>query len=79
MIGIKIGWICDLDKSDDQCNPSYSFNRLDAMSQKNVVSPGYNFRYLPTWSDLYVPSRELEKNSVITVQIAMKLNYSYLW
>lgn len=49
------------------------------MSQKNVVSPGYNFRYLPTWSDLYVPSRELEKNSTITVQIAMKLNYSYLW
>lgn len=46
VIGIKIGWVCDLDKSDDQCNPSYSFTRLDAMSQKNNVSPGYNFRYL---------------------------------
>uniref|UniRef100_A0A672I8T6 P2X purinoceptor n=1 Tax=Salarias fasciatus TaxID=181472 RepID=A0A672I8T6_SALFA len=46
VIGIKIGWVCDLDKSDDQCNPSYSFTRLDAMSQKNTVSPGYNFRYL---------------------------------
>ena len=46
MIGIKIGWMCDLDKSDDQCNPSYSFTRLDAMSQKNAVSPGYNFRYI---------------------------------
>ncbi|XP_027138404.1 P2X purinoceptor 3b [Larimichthys crocea] len=45
VIGIKIGWICDLDKSDDQCNPSYSFTRLDAMSQKNAVSPGYNFRF----------------------------------
>ncbi|XP_068178661.1 P2X purinoceptor 3b [Antennarius striatus] len=45
VIGIKIGWICDLDKSDDQCNPSYSFTRLDAMSQKNSVSPGYNFRF----------------------------------
>lgn len=44
VIGIKIGWICDLDKSDDQCNPSYSFTRLDAMSQRTVVSPGYNFR-----------------------------------
>ncbi|KAG7235870.1 hypothetical protein INR49_002067 [Caranx melampygus] len=41
----KIGWMCDLDKSDDQCNPSYSFTRLDAMSQKNAVSPGYNFRF----------------------------------
>lgn len=46
VIGIKIGWICDLDKADDQCNPSYSFTRLDAMSQKNAVSPGYNFRCL---------------------------------
>ncbi|CAJ1053392.1 hypothetical protein L3Q82_019256%2C partial [Xyrichtys novacula] len=45
VIGIKIGWICDLDKSDDECNPSYSFTRLDAMSQKNAVSPGYNFRF----------------------------------
>uniref|UniRef100_A0A671UXU6 P2X purinoceptor n=1 Tax=Sparus aurata TaxID=8175 RepID=A0A671UXU6_SPAAU len=45
VIGIKIGWICDLDKSDDQCNPSYSFTRLDAMSQKTSVSPGYNFRF----------------------------------
>ncbi|XP_010790236.1 P2X purinoceptor 3-like, partial [Notothenia coriiceps] len=45
VIGIKIGWVCDLDKSDDQCNPSYSFTRLDAMSQKNAVSPGYNFRF----------------------------------
>lgn len=52
MIGIKIGWMCDLDKSDDQCNPSYSFTRLDAMSQKNVVSPGYNFRYLDVILDL---------------------------
>lgn len=46
VIGIKIGWVCDLDRADDQCNPSYSFTRLDAMSQKNAVSPGYNFRSL---------------------------------
>uniref|UniRef100_A0A4W5NL65 P2X purinoceptor n=1 Tax=Hucho hucho TaxID=62062 RepID=A0A4W5NL65_9TELE len=45
VIGIKIGWMCDLDKSEDECNPSYSFTRLDAMSEKNSVSPGYNFRY----------------------------------
>ncbi|KAM7009536.1 P2X purinoceptor 3-like [Tautogolabrus adspersus] len=45
VIGIKIGWICDLDKSDDECSPSYSFTRLDAMSTRNNVSPGYNFRF----------------------------------
>lgn len=45
VIGIKIGWMCDLDKSDDLCNPSYSFTRLDAMSSKSAVSPGYNFRF----------------------------------
>ncbi|XP_058877277.1 P2X purinoceptor 3-like [Acipenser ruthenus] len=45
VIGIKIGWICDLDQSDDNCNPSYSFTRLDSVSAKTSVSPGYNFRY----------------------------------
>lgn len=45
VIGIKIGWMCDLDKADDKCNPEYSFTRLDAMSEKNAVSPGYNFRF----------------------------------
>ncbi|KAK7929775.1 hypothetical protein WMY93_006170 [Mugilogobius chulae] len=45
VIGIKIGWMCDLDKSDDKCNPEYSFTRLDAMSEKSPVSPGYNFRF----------------------------------
>ncbi|XP_037546359.1 LOW QUALITY PROTEIN: P2X purinoceptor 3-like [Nematolebias whitei] len=45
VIGIKISWMCDLDKSDDQCKPAYSFTRLDAMSQKTSVSPGYNFRF----------------------------------
>ncbi|XP_016416732.1 P2X purinoceptor 3b [Sinocyclocheilus rhinocerous] len=45
VIGIKIAWVCDLDKADDECKPAYSFTRLDAMSEKTTVSPGYNFRY----------------------------------
>ncbi|XP_060780831.1 P2X purinoceptor 3b isoform X3 [Neoarius graeffei] len=45
VIGIKIAWLCDLDKSEDECKPAYSFTRLDAMSQKTSVSPGYNFRF----------------------------------
>lgn len=68
MIGIKIGWICDLDKSDDQCNPSYSFTRLDAMSQKNDVSPGYNFRYLHGWTDMFHP----QTRNLTIGQIALK-------
>jgi len=45
VIGIKIAWTCDLDKADDECKPKYSFTRLDAMSEKTTVSPGYNFRF----------------------------------
>ncbi|TRY89953.1 hypothetical protein DNTS_001674 [Danionella cerebrum] len=33
------------ERAEDQCKPEYSFTRLDAMSQKSAVSPGYNFRY----------------------------------
>uniref|UniRef100_A0A8C5B422 P2X purinoceptor n=1 Tax=Gadus morhua TaxID=8049 RepID=A0A8C5B422_GADMO len=45
VIGIKIAWMCDLDRGDEHCSPSYSFTRLDAMSQNNSISPGYNFRF----------------------------------
>ncbi|XP_076829956.1 P2X purinoceptor 3b [Brachyhypopomus gauderio] len=45
VIGIKIAWLCDLDRLEDDCKPAYSFTRLDAMSEKNNVSPGYNFRF----------------------------------
>uniref|UniRef100_A0A8D0HN94 P2X purinoceptor n=1 Tax=Sphenodon punctatus TaxID=8508 RepID=A0A8D0HN94_SPHPU len=45
IIGIKIGCVCDLDQSWERCVPSYSFTRLDSVSEKNSVSPGYNFRY----------------------------------
>ncbi|XP_069409688.1 P2X purinoceptor 3 isoform X1 [Ovis canadensis] len=45
VLGIKIGWVCDLDKAWDQCIPRYSFTRLDGVSEKSSVSPGYNFRF----------------------------------
>ncbi|MBN3311765.1 P2RX3 protein, partial [Atractosteus spatula] len=59
VIGIKIGWVCDLDKSEEHCIPSYSFTRLDSMSEKTSVSPGYNFSALkealccPRWCHSY--------------------------
>ncbi|XP_053547655.1 P2X purinoceptor 3 [Bombina bombina] len=45
VMGIKIGWLCDLDQSWDLCVPKYSFTRLDSVSQKSNISPGYNFRF----------------------------------
>ncbi|KAH0621143.1 hypothetical protein JD844_022185 [Phrynosoma platyrhinos] len=44
IIGIKIGWVCDLDHSEEHCIPRYSFNRLDSVSERSKVSRGYNFR-----------------------------------
>ncbi|XP_067837789.1 P2X purinoceptor 3-like, partial [Heptranchias perlo] len=44
-LGIKIEWICDLDKTEDKCVPRFSFHRLDKVSESNTVSRGYNFRY----------------------------------
>ncbi|XP_076972354.1 P2X purinoceptor 3 isoform X2 [Tamandua tetradactyla] len=45
VLSIKIGWVCDLDKAWDQCIPKYSFTRLDGVSEKSSISPGYNFRF----------------------------------
>lgn len=43
-VGILIEWNCDLDKDPSQCNPEYSFTRLD-MNLNNSVTSGYNFRH----------------------------------
>ncbi|XP_066222091.1 P2X purinoceptor 2 isoform X2 [Saccopteryx leptura] len=43
VIGAIINWDCDLDLSASNCNPKYSFRRLDP---KHVpASSGYNFRF----------------------------------
>lgn len=44
-IGILIEWNCDLDKDSSQCNPEYSFTRLDR-NINNSVTSGYNFRHV---------------------------------
>lgn len=49
-IGILIEWNCDLDKDSSQCNPQYSFTRLD-MNLNNSVTSGYNFRYARYYKD----------------------------
>uniref|UniRef100_A0A665TFQ6 P2X purinoceptor n=1 Tax=Echeneis naucrates TaxID=173247 RepID=A0A665TFQ6_ECHNA len=49
-VGILIEWNCDLDKDSSQCNPQYSFTRLD-MNLNNSVTSGYNFRYARYYKD----------------------------
>ncbi|XP_075282581.1 P2X purinoceptor 3 isoform X2 [Opisthocomus hoazin] len=43
VLGIKIGWVCDLDRAWERCLPRYSFTRLDGLAR--APAPGYNFRH----------------------------------
>ncbi|OXB59730.1 hypothetical protein ASZ78_012651 [Callipepla squamata] len=45
VLGIKIGWVCDLDRAWELCLPRYSFTRLDSVTRHSPGSPGYNFRH----------------------------------
>lgn len=42
VIGVIITWNCNLDLPDAECNPHYSFRRLDPKGVS--ASPGYNYR-----------------------------------
>uniref|UniRef100_A0A673LVG3 P2X purinoceptor n=2 Tax=Sinocyclocheilus rhinocerous TaxID=307959 RepID=A0A673LVG3_9TELE len=51
-IGVGIEWNCDLDKDESQCNPEYSFTRLDSSkNSQNSVTSGYNFRFARYYND----------------------------
>ncbi|NXE58010.1 P2RX2 protein, partial [Casuarius casuarius] len=41
VIGVIISWNCNLDLPDTECNPHYSFRRLDPKS--TLASSGYNY------------------------------------
>ncbi|KAG8122581.1 hypothetical protein E2320_018068, partial [Naja naja] len=43
VIGIQIEWDCNLDKKPSECNPRYSFSRLDNNFAEKSISSGYNF------------------------------------
>ncbi|KAJ7398283.1 P2X purinoceptor 5 [Pitangus sulphuratus] len=51
VIGIQIEWNCDLDKAPSECNPHYSFSRLDNKSAETSISSGYNFRFAKYYRD----------------------------
>ncbi|XP_062966946.1 P2X purinoceptor 5 isoform X1 [Cynocephalus volans] len=50
VIGVHIEWNCDLDKAASECNPHYSFTRLDNKLEESVSS-GYNFRFAKYYRD----------------------------
>ncbi|XP_048044275.1 P2X purinoceptor 5 [Megalobrama amblycephala] len=51
-IAVAIEWNCDLDKDESQCNPEYSFTRLDSSENpQHSVTSGYNFRFARYYSD----------------------------
>jgi hypothetical protein len=41
---IRIDWKCDYD-FNEECFPTYTFNRLDTDSNKSKAALGFNFRY----------------------------------
>uniref|UniRef100_A0A8C4P2F6 P2X purinoceptor n=1 Tax=Dromaius novaehollandiae TaxID=8790 RepID=A0A8C4P2F6_DRONO len=43
VIGVIISWNCNLDLPDTECNPHYSFRRLDPKT--TLASSGYNYRF----------------------------------
>ncbi|XP_066490884.1 P2X purinoceptor 5 [Tiliqua scincoides] len=51
VIGIQIEWNCDLDKAPSECNPHYSFSRLDNKFAEKSISSGYNFRFAKYYKD----------------------------
>ncbi|KAM6163681.1 P2X purinoceptor 5 [Rhynchocyon petersi] len=51
VIGIQIEWDCDLDKAPSECNPHYSFSRLDNKFAEKSISSGYNFRFAKYYRD----------------------------
>uniref|UniRef100_A0A8C0EHR1 P2X purinoceptor n=1 Tax=Bubo bubo TaxID=30461 RepID=A0A8C0EHR1_BUBBB len=51
VIGIQIEWNCDLDKAPSECNPHYSFSRLDNKFAEKSISSGYNFRFAKYYRD----------------------------
>ncbi|XP_054250460.1 P2X purinoceptor 5 isoform X2 [Indicator indicator] len=51
VIGIQIEWNCDLDKAPSECNPHYSFSRLDNKFSEKSISSGYNFRFAKYYRD----------------------------
>ncbi|PNJ05576.1 P2RX2 isoform 4 [Pongo abelii] len=67
VIGVVINWDCDLDLPASECNPKYSFRRLDP---KHVsASSGYNFRFAKYYKINGTTTRTLIKAYGIRIDV----------
>ncbi|KAM4827000.1 LOW QUALITY PROTEIN: P2X purinoceptor 2 [Thomomys bottae] len=67
VIGVIINWDCDLDLSESECNPKYSFRRLDP---KHIpASSGYNFRFAKYYNTNGTTTRTLIKAYGIRIDV----------
>uniref|UniRef100_A0A8C9PER4 P2X purinoceptor n=1 Tax=Spermophilus dauricus TaxID=99837 RepID=A0A8C9PER4_SPEDA len=67
VIGAIINWDCDLDLSASECNPKYSFRRLDP---KHIpASSGYNFRFAKYYKINGTTTRTLIKAYGIRIDV----------
>ncbi|XP_032024109.1 P2X purinoceptor 2 isoform X1 [Hylobates moloch] len=69
VIGVIINWDCDLDLPASECNPKYSFRRLDP---KHVpASSGYNFRFAKYYKINGTTTRTLIKAYAIRIDVVV--------
>ncbi|XP_067862042.1 P2X purinoceptor 2 [Heptranchias perlo] len=69
ILGVIINWNCDLDKAASECNPHYSFRRLDSISNNNSAGLGYNFRHAKYYMENGTQYRTLIKVFGIRIDI----------
>ncbi|NXL85919.1 P2RX2 protein, partial [Alectura lathami] len=70
VIGVIISWNCDLDLPDAECNPHYSFRRLDPKGA--LASPGYNYRFAKYYNWNGTRTRVLIKAYGIRVDVIVQ-------
>ncbi|XP_029427496.1 P2X purinoceptor 2 isoform X2 [Rhinatrema bivittatum] len=67
VIGVIINWNCNLDLDSSQCNPQYSFRRLDPRNSQ--ASSGYNYRFAKYYRQNGSESRTLIKAYGIRIDV----------
>ncbi|XP_061459256.1 P2X purinoceptor 2-like [Rhineura floridana] len=67
VIGVIINWNCNLDLLDSECNPRYSFRRLDPKWAQ--ASSGYNYRFAKYYKCREQSTRTLIKAYGIRIDV----------
>ncbi|XP_023602782.1 P2X purinoceptor 2, partial [Myotis lucifugus] len=76
VIGVIINWDCDLDLPASNCNPKYSFRRLDP--KHTPASSGYNFRFAKYYKINGSTTRTLIKAYGIRIDVIVHGQGSFL-